>query len=73
MNTNGAIARGLRHHYLFAALNEPQRAQILRHTHLRTFAAGELLFSQGGTAKTFFLLQSGAVKLYRMSPEGQSE
>jgi len=73
MNTNGAIARGLRHHYLFAALNEPQRAQILRHTHLRTFAAGELLFSQGGTAQTFFLLQSGAVKLYRMSPEGQEK
>ncbi|HVA55586.1 MAG TPA: Crp/Fnr family transcriptional regulator [Gammaproteobacteria bacterium] len=73
MNTTGAIARGLRHHYLFAALDELQRTQVLVHTHLHTFAAGELLFSQGDTAPTFFLLQSGEVKLYRMSPEGQEK
>jgi len=73
MDTNGAIARGLRHHYLFAALDEPLRARILGHTHLRTFAANEMLFSQGDTAQCFFLLQSGAVKLYRMSPDGQEK
>jgi CRP-like cAMP-binding protein len=73
MNDPAQLARDLRHHYLFAALNEGQRAHLLAHVHLRAFNAAELLFSQGDPAHAFFVLQSGAVKLYRVSADGQEK
>lgn len=73
MNSNDTLARDLRHHYLFSALDESQHVRVLEHAHPRNFAAGELLFSQGDTAHHLFLLQSGTVKLYRISPEGQEK
>ncbi|MHB8424624.1 MAG: Crp/Fnr family transcriptional regulator [Gammaproteobacteria bacterium] len=73
MDNRSALAHELRHHYLFAALDATQRARLLRHIHNRPFAPGELLFNQGDAAQAFFLLQSGAVKLYRMSAEGHEK
>ena len=73
MDNRSVLARELRRHYLFAALDATQRARLLGHVHTRPFAAGELLFNQGDAARAFFLLQSGAMKLYRMSAEGQEK
>lgn len=67
------LIRKLRQHYLFAALNDAQCVALFAKTHLREFAAGELLFSQGEAARAFFLVQRGAVKLYRVSSEGQEK
>lgn len=63
----------LRRHYLFASLTDAQWARIVPHTHVRAFAAGQHLFSQGDTAREFFLLREGTVKLYRVSAEGQEK
>lgn len=63
----------LRRHYLFAALDETQRARLAAHMRTRPFETGEPLFSQNEAAPTFFVLQSGAVKLYRLSPAGQEK
>ncbi len=73
MDNRGNLTRELRHHYLFAALDAAQRARLLAYVHTRPFATGELLFNQGDAAQAFFLLQSGAVKLYRLSAEGQEK
>ena len=73
MDNRSVLARELRRHYLFAALDATQRARLLGHVYTRPFAAGELLFNQGDAARAFFLLQSGAMKLYRMSAEGQEK
>jgi CRP-like cAMP-binding protein len=71
--SDGALARELRHHYLFAALSDAQRERLLAGAQERTFVAGEQLFGQGDAAAHFFLLRSGCVKLYRLSPEGDEK
>jgi CRP-like cAMP-binding protein len=68
-----APIQDLRRHYLFAPLTEPQWGRIVARTHIRAFAAAESLFGQGDAAHEFFLLRSGAVKLYRVSAEGQEK
>lgn len=73
MEPDSDLARELRHHYLFSALSDAQRAKVLAHTQSRKFAAGERLFSQGDPAGHFFLLRAGSVKLYRLSPEGHEK
>ncbi|HET6725753.1 MAG TPA: Crp/Fnr family transcriptional regulator [Gammaproteobacteria bacterium] len=73
MSADAKVLKDLDHHYLFAALNEEQREDLLTHTHLRSFKAGQLLFSRNDPAQTFFLLQRGEIKLYRVSAEGQEK
>ena len=70
MQADSALARELRHHYLFCALTEAQQARLLATAVPRRLAAGEQLFSRGDSAGQFFLLRSGCVKLYRLSPDG---
>ncbi|MHB8415469.1 MAG: Crp/Fnr family transcriptional regulator [Acidiferrobacteraceae bacterium] len=67
------LADVLRRHFLFGALDEPQRARILAHVHRRQFDCGEHLFMQDSEARVFFLLLSGAIKLYRVSADGQEK
>ena len=73
MQADSALARELRHHYLFSALSETQHARLLASAVSRRVAVGEHLFNQGDPAAHFFLLRSGCVKLYRLSPEGNEK
>jgi len=73
MHADSALARELRHHYLFSALSEAQHARLLASAVLRRVAVGEHLFTQGDAAMHFFLLRSGCVKLYRLSQEGDEK
>ena len=73
MQSDSALARELRHHYLFAALSDAQRERLLASAEKRRFFAGEHLFGHGDEAGRFFLLRSGCVKLYRLSPEGDEK
>ena len=73
MQPDNTLARELRHHYLFSALDDAQRARVLAHSSVRAFAAGEHLFSHGDEAANFFLLRQGSVKLYRLSPDGHEK
>ena len=63
----------LRQHLLFASLNEQQFSQVMPHTSSRSLAEGEHLFHQKQTANDFFLLQSGDIKLYRLSTNGEEK
>ncbi len=73
MQSDNALARELRHHYLFAPLSDAQRQTLLASAERRRFAAGEPLFGHGDAAARFFLLRSGCVKLYRLSPAGDEK
>jgi CRP-like cAMP-binding protein len=73
MQAGGSLAHELRHHYLFCALSDAERERLLASAQPRRFAAGERLFSHRDAALHFFLLRSGSVKLYRLSPEGDEK
>jgi|SRR5690242_16537812 len=73
MHAGSILAQELRHHYLFSALSDAERERLLASAQTRRFAAGERLFAHGDAALHFFLLRSGCVKLYRLSPEGDEK
>ena len=55
---------------LFSGLNEEQMAQITMTSKVITLETGEVLFHQQQPAKYFYLLDTGDIKLYRLSPDG---
>jgi CRP-like cAMP-binding protein len=59
--------------HLFSALSEIQLARIRRHCHITDMVEGESLFFQGDNANSFYLVLSGRIKLYRVSPEGKEK
>jgi CRP-like cAMP-binding protein len=63
----------LTEHYLFAALDEVQRRQVWAHSRVRQLAADEHLFVQGDPADAFWWVESGQIKLYRLSRDGHQK
>ncbi|MDN5864743.1 MAG: Crp/Fnr family transcriptional regulator [Gammaproteobacteria bacterium] len=70
MNTE---ERDWRQHYLFSALNDEQRRAMRSHSRPRRLAAGQTLFAQGDRARHFWWLESGQIKLYRLSRDGHQK
>src|SRR5699024_834216 len=50
-----------------------QYIQVLGHTRVRAFVAGQRIFNQQDDARAVFLLRQGAIKLYRVSALGQEK
>lgn len=73
MQVDTALARELRHHYLFSAMTGAQQGRLLATAVQRRLAAGEHLFTRGDAAARFFLLRSGCMKLYRLSAAGDEK
>jgi CRP-like cAMP-binding protein len=60
----------LRAHYLLAAINDAQWHALSPYLHPRHLPAGQSLFSQGDRADAFYIVVNGAMKLFRVSPQG---
>ncbi len=58
---------------LFSGLDEEHLAEVAAIAARRNFAKGETLFSEGETARGFYLLASGSVKLCKVSPDGKEK
>jgi len=58
---------------LFGDLEPAQLDTLLQHTRSTVLEEGQVLFEQQRPAKEIFMLQSGQVKLARISPEGQEK
>ncbi len=56
---------------LFAALNEAEMTALALRTRTRSFAPGELLFSEGDRCAGLFMVASGRVRIFKMSPSGR--
>lgn len=63
----------LRNNHLFRALPEAQLRELQQGIVVRGLNAGEHLFEADSRAESFFLLRSGKIKLYRLSPSGQEK
>lgn len=60
----------LRAHYLLAGITDAQWRALAPHLHRRHLVSGQALFSQGDRAEVFFIVRSGAMKLFRVSAQG---
>lgn len=60
-------------HLLFAELDQPQLAQVVTAALPVQLDAGEELFTHGQRATRFFILETGTIQLYRLSPAGEEK
>ena len=67
------MIEALRSHSLFQQLSDVQRHRVERNAVSMQRSESEMLFEQGDVANRFFLLLSGQVKLFRLSPEGNEK
>lgn len=72
-NAVPATEQELREHALFGALTDKQIERVQQHASTIELDAGEHLFEQGQRAERFFLVRSGQLKLYRLSPSGHEK
>jgi len=59
--------------FLFESLEEDQVELVAASASIKEIKKGELLFSEGQTATAFFVVVSGAVKIYKLSAEGSEQ
>lgn len=70
MDRPATLEEDLRRHPLFAGLNDSQLQRVRRNMRVLRLKEGEHLFEYGQHAERFFMVRSGQIKLYRLSPEG---
>jgi len=58
---------------LFADLSDKELAFLAEHSSVRRFAAEELIFSEGDPCAGLFVIQSGAVKIFKMAANGREQ
>jgi CRP-like cAMP-binding protein len=56
---------------LFQGFDAEEMREVERVTTTRTFKRGDVIYMPDETGEALFLLRSGAVQIYRMSPEGR--
>lgn len=61
----------LKRSYLCRDLDERELAALAQIASVRSAKKGEILFLEGDAAAGFFVLLSGAVRIYKASPEGK--
>ncbi|MCU0935417.1 MAG: Crp/Fnr family transcriptional regulator [Gammaproteobacteria bacterium] len=66
-------ASELGRHYLFSALSAEDLDRVAATAEVHRLGKGDILFQQGEKARRFFLVRSGQIKLYRLSPAGQEK
>lgn len=57
--------------HLFAGTSAEDRQKLLSVTRTREFNRGELLFEEGQLADGFYVVVSGKVKVFKLSPDGR--
>ncbi|WP_407295312.1 Crp/Fnr family transcriptional regulator [Stutzerimonas zhaodongensis] len=63
----------LRSHHLFEPLNDEQMDELMSASQLLNLDKGDTLFHQGEAAHAFYFVISGAIKIYRLTPDGQEK
>ncbi len=59
--------------HLFSGFEAPLLDKILSQSNLHKIKKEQVLFSQGDSVHSFYLVLSGMVKLFRVSPDGQEK
>ena len=56
---------------MFRRLSPPDRERIAARTSVRQYPRGERIFSEGDPAEQFFVVATGRVKVFKMTPSGK--
>ena len=67
------IKQNLKQHHLFSKLSELQLDKVCQFSQLQQLNDGQLLFNQADSVTSFYMVLSGKIKLFRMSPDGQEK
>jgi CRP/FNR family transcriptional regulator len=59
--------------FLFSGLSEAELCQVQAIAVSKRYAKGQLIFTEGREATGFYVVVSGKVKLYKISPEGKEQ
>jgi|LSQX01.1.fsa_nt_gb CRP-like cAMP-binding protein len=62
-----------RNYPLLDELDEASRRALLARGVVRTYARGEVLFDEGEPGKGLFLIESGSIKIYKVSETGREQ
>jgi len=65
------IRKFLSNTFLFTSFTEKEINLLLASTSLKKVGRGEQIFSEGIDATAFFIVVSGKVKIYKLSPDGK--
>ena len=57
---------------IFADLTEPEMEAIAAAAPMKTYSAGDLLFSPHQPVEALFILKKGRVRIFRVSPDGRA-
>jgi CRP-like cAMP-binding protein len=63
----------IRKHYLFSSLSLEELQDVAHHARFKTLEADEHLFFQSEPAEHFYSVQSGQIKLTRLTPDGNEK
>jgi CRP/FNR family transcriptional regulator len=66
-----SVRETLKRLFHFRLLNDEQLDALASIAGIQKHSAGSLIFSQGEDATNFFIVLSGKVKIYKVSPEGK--
>ncbi|HTZ30864.1 MAG TPA: Crp/Fnr family transcriptional regulator [Methylomirabilota bacterium] len=58
---------------LFADLSEKELGFLAERSSVKQISANELIFSEGDPCQGLFIVQSGAVKIFKMAPNGREQ
>jgi len=58
---------------LFQGLPEPQIDKLTRIVTEHSFTGGQVIFTEGDKADGFYIVVTGRVKIYKLSPEGKEQ
>jgi CRP/FNR family transcriptional regulator len=61
----------LRSGKLFSDLDERELAMVQQIAARKEFRKGDILFHEGDPSRGFYIVVSGSVKIYRVSPDGR--
>jgi len=70
---NVAVMASLRECRLFSSLPAEDLEAVVEGCALRSLARGETLFHEGDKVEGFFVVRSGAVSVYRVTPDGREQ
>ena len=58
---------------LFSALSDKEVESLATRTFIRSYGAGELLFSEGAPCVGFYIVFKGRVRIFKVSPSGREQ